>query len=294
MKSYQYEKEEAVVIRQDINFFIQNIKMNHGFHSHIHTAVEVLFIRRGTMQILSEGEEFLAEAGATVLIRSNTGHTGKALSEEGCEYWVLKIKPSYLYDISFRDCSIRYLLDFTLNRTGKKILWTPEESEKSGIHGAVEQLIREQEAKKYGYDIAMKIHASVILLSLLRGMQTATPTEDEGEQLIRNIYDTMVYLNEHYKEDITAEACAERIYLSYSYFSRTFRRITGKSFRSYLNTVRVEQAERELAGTKKNITRVAADCGFNNVAYFISVFRQQKGITPLAFRKAHQQNKEER
>ena len=293
MKPYRYEKEEPLVVRRDINFFQQNLKYrDRGFTAHVHTAVEVLFFQKGAMRIRCEGEEFLATPGCTVLIRSSTGHTGEVAGEDGCVYWVLKIKPSYLYDISFRDRSGRYLLDFTLNRAGKKILWTKEESESLGILRGVEGLIRESERMEYGYDIAMKVHASAILLALLRGMQTAPAAEDEGEQTISTVYDTMLYLNEHYGEDLTAEACAERCYLSYSYFSRIFRKITGKTFREYLNTLRIERAERELVSTSKPITRVASDCGFNNVAYFIAVFRKQKGITPLAFRKAYKKTED--
>lgn len=286
MERYRYEKEEPLVVQQDINFFPQKVRQTSGFHSHIHTAVEVLFLKKGRLRVFSEDEEFLAEPGATVLIRSNTGHTGIAIDEGGCEYWVLKVKPSYLYDISFRDRGGRYLLNFTLNRSGKKILWSKEESEACGIRAAVDGLIRELDRKDYGYDIAMKIHASAILLALLRGMQGSS-APDESEQAVRNIYETMIYINEHYKEDLTAEECAGRIFLSYSYFSRTFRKVTGKTFRSYLNAVRIDHAERELVATKHPITRVAADCGFNNVAYFISVFRQQRGTTPLAFRKEY-------
>ncbi len=286
MKRYRYEQEEYLVARQDINFFFQDVKEGRGFHAHIHTAVEVLFIQSGALKILCEEEEFTATAGSTVLIRSDTIHTGIA-QPGGCVYWVLKIKPSYLYDISFRDRSGLYLLDFTLSRAGKKILWTEEESKACGISHTLQQMIREQEVETYGYDIAMKICASQILLTLLRGMQTGQPHPDEGEQTIRAIYDTMLYVSEHYKEDLSAEDCARRCFLSYSYFSRAFRKITGKTFRAYLNSVRTDHARRELVSTGNSVTRVAADCGFNNVAYFISVFRQQTGMTPLAFRKQY-------
>ena len=293
MKTYRYETEEPLVVQRDINFFIQDLGCKgRGFTAHFHTAVEVLFFQKGQMKIFSEGEEFLVGPGDTVLIRSNTGHTGEVISEEGCIYRVLKIKPSYLYDISFRDRSSRYLLDFTLNRAEKKILWTAEESKELGITAAVDHLIQEEETKNYGYDIAMKIHASAILLTLLRSMQKGDPPPEEGGQSTRNIYDTVLYLNEHFNEDISAEDCAARCYLSYSFFSRTFRKITGKTFCKYLNTLRIDRAEKELVSTNKPITRVAADCGFNNVAYFISVFRKQKGLTPLAFRKTNRRNKE--
>lgn len=284
---YEYEKEEPLVVQRDIDFFIQNRKKGQSFRSHIHSAVEVLFIQTGTMKIFVEGQEFMACPGSTVLIRSNTVHTGVSMGDEECNYWVLKIKPTYLYDISFKDRSGWYLLDFTLNRIGKKILWSAEESRNSGIADAVERMIRETQEREYGYDIALKTYSSQIILSLLRGMQDGRRDPDEGERTVRNVYDTMIWISEHYAEDLTAEMCAARCYLSYSYFSRTFRRITGKSFRAYLNEVRIDHAERKLVSTRKPITLVATDCGFNNTAYFISVFREHKGMTPLAFRKEY-------
>ena len=284
MERYRYEQEEPIVVQQDIHFFYQKLPAAGRFSTHLHSAVEILFIQRGFMTVLSEDAEFRAESGSTVLIRANTVHTGIA-GEDGCVYWVLKVKPSYLYDLSFRDKSSRYLLDFTLNRAGKKILWTAEESGSCGISAALQGLIREAEGKEYGYDVAMKVYASTVLLALLRGMQIRPALRDEGEQIVRNVYDTILWINEHYREDLTAEACADRCYLSYSYFSRNFRKITGKTFRNYLNSVRLDHAERELISTRHPVTRVAADCGFNNVAYFIALFRERKGMTPLAFRK---------
>lgn len=287
MERYRYETEEPTVGRQDIYFFRQECKgHSHCFTAHIHSAIEVLFVRSGTLKVTSEDEVLLATAGSTVLIRANTGHTGEAIEETGCTYWVLKVKPSYLYDLSFRNRSHRYLLDFTLNRAGKKILWTAEESRTCGITTAVEALIREQERGDYGYDIAMKVQASSILLALLRGMQTDA-TEEETEATVRAVYETVCYINEHYGEDLTAEDCAKRSYLSYSYFSRTFRKVTGKPFRTYLNDIRIDHAERALTSEKHPITQIASECGFNNVAYFISVFRRRKGMTPSAFRKAN-------
>jgi AraC-like DNA-binding protein len=41
-----------------------------------------------------------------------------------------------------------------------------------------------------------------------------------------------------------------------------------------------------LLSTNKSIMDVAFDCGFNNVSYFIKVFKQLKGSTPLSYRKS--------
>ncbi|MBQ6824219.1 MAG: helix-turn-helix transcriptional regulator, partial [Clostridia bacterium] len=59
----------------------------------------------------------------------------------------------------------------------------------------------------------------------------------------------------------TAEDCSSHVFLSYSYFSRSFKRITGHTFKDYLNITRINQAEKALVSTRKPITEIAAECG---------------------------------
>jgi len=73
-------------------------------------------------------------------------------------------------------------------------------------------------------------------------------------------------------------------YMSYSYFSRCFYRITGKSFKEYLNLTRINRAEKAILTTDKSVTEIAGDCGFNSVSYFISTYKKLKGVTPLSLR----------
>ena len=53
------------------------------------------------------------------------------------------------------------------------------------------------------------------------------------------------------------------------------------SFKEYLNLTRVNHAERLLMTTQKSVTEISSLCGYNNVSYFISVYRRLKGRTPL-------------
>ena len=94
------------------------------------------------------------------------------------------------------------------------------------------------------------------------------------------IYRAVVHIRRHFKEDLSAEALAARMGVSYSYFSRSFGRVVGKSFKEYLNLTRVNYAEQLLLTTGKSVTEIAAECGYNNVSYFISVYRRMKGTTP--------------
>jgi AraC-like DNA-binding protein/mannose-6-phosphate isomerase-like protein (cupin superfamily) len=281
MKEYRIEQEQAIITKTGIEFFLQEMPNEAGrVNPHIHSALELLFVKSGSFRMFADDEEFYADEGCAVLFRSNTVHRVFPLSEGKSYYYVLKIKPSLLADFSLSENTSAYLLPLALTSKHQKTLWTASETEKNGIARGIDSMARDSEKKEYGFDIAMKSCAADILLSILRDIGENEKRDMPADDIIRRIYDVTVYINRHYAENITAADCAARAFMSPSYFSRCFYSITQKSFKDYLNTVRINHAEKELFATDKPVTRIASDCGFSNLSYFISVYKKAKGITP--------------
>lgn len=288
MNEYRIEKENANMAKAGIEVFHQRFEGRGATVSpHIHTAVELLYITQGRFRMVADDVEYLPEEGDLILFRSNTIH--RVFLQDGGpgSYYVIKLRPSFILELCSREQGSSYLLSLALNDENKKTLWTAEECKKSRISRAVERLFREWQEGGYGSDIAVKLSAAEILLALLRDTEACReqqPRDLHGENLARRIYNAIVYINKHYAEEITAEDCSRYVFMSYSYFSRSFKRITGRTFKDYLNFTRINHAEKALVSTEKSITEIAADCGFNNVSYFISTYKKAKGITPAAFR----------
>ena len=288
MKEYRYEQEQAVITKTGIEFFLQKMPNSVGrVNPHVHSAIEILYIVKGRFRMFADDTEVVVGEGCTVLFRSNAVHKIFPLSPGESFYYVLKVKPALIMDFSSPDERGSYLMDLALRTGDRKVMWTAKESEDSGISAEILNIAKEAERRDYGYDIAMKAGAARVLLAILRDTRPIESRLDCGlsENNIRRIYDVTVYINSHYGENLTAADCAARAIMSVSYFSRCFAKVTGKSFKDYLNTVRVGHAEKALATTDRSVTEIAADCGFSNVSYFISVYKKLKGITPLAARK---------
>ena len=79
---------------------------------------------------------------------------------------------------------------------------------------------------------------------------------------------------------VTEADAASFVNLSYSYYSKLFRRVVGKNFNDYLTTVRINEAERLLLSTEQTITEIALATGFATSSHFIEKFRKIKNITP--------------
>lgn len=79
-----------------------------------------------------------------------------------------------------------------------------------------------------------------------------------------------------------AEA-AKALGVSSGHLSRTFRRVTGMTFRAYVTSRRVELARRLLLEPLNSVGSVAERCGFSTPSYFARVFRKVVGCAPTDY-----------
>ncbi len=100
-----------------------------------------------------------------------------------------------------------------------------------------------------------------------------------------DIADTLTYIAQNYRLPLSLEEVAGQINLSPTYLSKKFRKVTGVTFKEYVNYIRIKQAVQALLTTDDSITKIAVDCGFNSSNYFKDIFRKINGVSPRAFRK---------
>ena len=92
------------------------------------------------------------------------------------------------------------------------------------------------------------------------------------------------YLNE-YHSNITLSELAKNMSRSKSHISHLFKKENGMTIRAYCNKLKLEDARKLLISTDLPITAIALDVGFNDTSYFIHLFKNQFGVSPLQYRK---------
>lgn len=70
--------------------------------------------------------------------------------------------------------------------------------------------------------------------------------------------------------------------MSESYLCRYFKKIIGISPNEYLMKLKMEKAKELLR--EKSVTETAFDLGYDNISYFIYLFKKEFGITPKQFK----------
>ncbi|MHA6483309.1 response regulator [Paenibacillus sp. strain BS8-2] len=103
----------------------------------------------------------------------------------------------------------------------------------------------------------------------------------EGKEIMEAVRH---YLERHYAEPIQLAMIAERFYIHPNYFSKRFKEKYGESFVDFLNGLRMMEATRLLVDTDMKIRDISERVGFDDAAYFGSVFRKRFGETPGQYR----------
>lgn len=116
------------------------------------------------------------------------------------------------------------------------------------------------------------------VLSILEENQAAY-----SAQIIRDVCN---YISAHYAEGITLSSVAKAIFLSPSYVSKLFKKVTGEKFIDYLTSVRIEKAMQLLAFRDSRIYEVAEKVGYKSTKHFSQAFRAHTGKTPIEYKKS--------
>ena len=86
-------------------------------------------------------------------------------------------------------------------------------------------------------------------------------------------------------QKISLAEIAESCHMTPQSFCRWFKKRTGSTFISYLNTIKVETGCQMLMHTSLSIQEISFQSGFETASHFNRIFKSLKGSTPSKFRK---------
>lgn len=108
--------------------------------------------------------------------------------------------------------------------------------------------------------------------------------ESRNSHYSANIRKALVYIQEHYDDDLLVEEVAGYIGKTPNYFSSIFRTEVGITFREYLNRYRIERAREMIEESDMMIYEIAEKVGYSDYTYFSQVFKKLTGISPTSLR----------
>jgi len=119
------------------------------------------------------------------------------------------------------------------------------------------------------------------LCESLRHIRELESKLEKGE-----IRDAKAYIEEKYGDPLlNLSEVAEHVGLSVAHFSHIFKLSMGIPFTGFVQNCRINAAKHLLGNTKRSITEICFDCGFNSMTHFNRVFHAMEKMSPRDYRK---------
>ncbi len=131
------------------------------------------------------------------------------------------------------------------------------------------------EGKSPLYAVKCRNLISDILYELIRKSlpYNKTPHADKLEA-------ARTYIQANFREKISIEDLAERMGLSQSYFRKLFTKAYNQSPQQYIINLRINTAYDLLMSGEVNVSEAASLSGFDDIYYFSTLFKKQRGFSP--------------
>ncbi|QHT60230.1 AraC family transcriptional regulator [Paenibacillus lycopersici] len=119
-----------------------------------------------------------------------------------------------------------------------------------------------------------------------RKQQPLTAPPPAASKPHASVWPIIHYIHRNYQEDVTLTQLSDRFGMSASRISEVIKEKTGQTFVHFLQDLRLRHASALLLSTDFSVVEVALEVGFGSYKTFAKIFRERKGMAPLAYRKA--------
>lgn len=127
---------------------------------------------------------------------------------------------------------------------------------------------------------------SKYLMDILTEFLLYTPMNVHAHSYAAMAEETITYINEHFREDISVEEMASLAGLSQYHFIRVFKKETGFTPHEYLINTRIATAKYLLKNSRRSIKDICFASGFSSESIFCGAFKRHQGMTPMQYRKS--------
>lgn len=231
---------------------------------HWHINIEILYVMEGKVLITSNTAKIIANVGDIVVINSNYLHSIQSLTED-CSYYCLIIDHEHSQKLGF-------------DTTNNRFISITTDKEIKNIYNLI---INEMLNRKKYYKKATVALCTSMLILLFRNLWLDQNQEiNESDSKTSMVKQSIVYINEHYHEDIKIDDICATIGVSKFHFCRIFKEITQKTVNEYLLSLRVQQARFLLKEKNFSVSEAAEATGFNNDSYFSKCYKKVLGVLP--------------
>lgn len=246
---------------------------------HFHHSAELLLVEHGQLEVSSIDYTYILNSNDFVFINCDLLHRTKIVQQNTTVH-MIQFEPFSLSS----SISMHETLYYFAHQE-KVDFYVANNFTDNSIYTAILEIISENHLKKISYHLVIKSNLLKILATLHRKEIIFNTFQDEAQRkAFEKLLPILDYVFLNYNTPISLDNLCVRFSISKSYFCKSFKLITGKTFCDFLTHMRIKHAIQLLGTPDKTITDIAYDCAFNSLSYFNKTFKKNTGYSPSEYR----------
>lgn len=278
----KYEYSTPTTFEEQLNFtndapYILRIKrFSHEDVVPLHYAktIEILLAQDLRGIIVVGNHNYSLGGKQLFVIPPNTVHANNIQPGEGTLY-VLKMD----FEVFSRYANIENILG-SHNTCIANLANTYPEEDFDQVFDVVMKLIQYDSDFSYCISLILKLF-SILKDKSLQGSTKALPGKDSRSI---DLHRLIQWTQENLSRKISLNDVAEQFGYSKCYFCSRFKSITGFTYYEYLTSARISYSCK-LLQRNTSVQETCYMAGFENVSYFVQLFKKRMGMTPREYAK---------
>ncbi|WP_199615805.1 AraC family transcriptional regulator [Paenibacillus alkalitolerans] len=248
---------------------------------HEHPFFELYYLLNGERVYFLNGNVYTVKKGDMMIIMPHDLHSTASSDKLHFERILVNFSPDF---VERGNPKVSELLKGGSSRLMKIPLKDQPEIER-----LLQQMLAECETQAAFYTSLVRSLMNELLIRLHRIDESpqGQASHEYEHPMHQKVSEIAQYINSNFEKKITLEQVAKQFYISPSYLSRIFTRLTGFHFREYVQVVRIREAQKMLINTRDSVQMISELAGFEHIAHFNKTFKKIAGTTPLLYRKRH-------
>ena len=239
----------------------------------------IYFLLSGERKFFIDGKIYLLSGNDLLFIDKNVLHKSTYCTNTPHERILIKFTPAFIEEL------IKILGIKQFNFLFKTAHFHLEEPLLSKVLDLFQEMESEFHQKMSCSQLMLKSYLNQLIIHLSRSNNLSKKSPIALSKEESYIIWCINYIEQHYALDPSLNEIAQMLYLSPSYVSKLFKKVTGFNYSTYLTNIKLKHAKDLLITTEKSIAQISEECGFSNSNYFCDVFKKTNHQAPSIFRQ---------
>ena len=250
----------------------------------MHDWYEIIYVHSGAGTLFINHSFYEIQEGDLFIIPGNTIHRTHPLADQPITSSAMFFSGQYVQTAVIGKDAFSFLRCFDLAKSTRNYKIELHAEERAHIEAAIDAMSEELRIRQSGYRHAVLLLLQTVLLHINRKIIKKERQQQSGHSPLW-LQSALNYIDAHLIENLNLSMLAARASVSPSYFSRTFKQLTGLNVTEYVIAKRIMLAKELLLSSDFTISEIANRSGFESLPHFYRMFKKFAGSTPAHYKR---------